>query len=109
MFDNARGGNDQLYGGSGNNSLFGEAQGGGFLRAGNDYLDGGSGDDFLVGDGNGLGLGGGSGVGYGGDDYLNGGQGNDILYGDVDRELPDNSVARNDRLYGGAGDDDPLW
>ncbi|WP_149141349.1 Hint domain-containing protein [Gemmobacter caeruleus] len=84
-------GNDTVLGGAGNDSLWGDAgndlvyggdgqdnlDGG----AGNDLLDGGSGNDLLY--------------GGAGNDTLSGGAGNDALLGDDG----------NDSLYGGPGDD----
>ncbi|EGW52476.1 hypothetical protein HMPREF1022_00603 [Desulfovibrio sp. 6_1_46AFAA] len=58
-FESPADGNDQLYGGEGDDILFG--------MGGNDQLFGGSGDDYLF--------------GGGGDDYLDGGSGEDKLYG----------------------------
>lgn len=64
-------GNDQLIGGIGVNTLYGDA-GSDLLsgRLANDVLDGGADDDFLY--------------GFGGNDSLVGGTGNDALYGEDD-------------------------
>lgn len=84
-------GNDTLYGGDGNNYLYGEngddiLYGGG----GNDYLDGGNGTDLL----------------YGGtsEDTLHGGAGDDEIYGDYGNDVlhGDGGI---DTLTGGNGTD----
>ena len=74
-------GNDQLFGGAGEDIIAGEG--------GNDVVDGGSGNDALFGgDGNDT-LRGGT-----GNDSIDGGAGNDVVYGGDDR----------DTIMGGAGD-----
>ncbi|WP_300451935.1 putative Ig domain-containing protein, partial [Accumulibacter sp.] len=84
--------NDLLFGGTGDDWLFG--------NAGSDLLDGGAGDDVGFGDS--------------GDDELVGGEGNDILSGDsvADPEDPDGDASGrwhgDDFLDGGKGDD-KLW
>ncbi|MGE4237665.1 putative Ig domain-containing protein [Hydrogenophaga sp.] len=75
------GGQDKLYGGSGDDVLFG--------GSGSDWLEGGEGDDVLLGDN---GNGGSDGHGH---DWIDGGAGNDTMWGD----------AGHDVLLGGDGDD----
>lgn len=75
------GGDDELYGGEGNDILYGDDYELDPFAHGNDYLNGGTGDDELH--------------GHGGADMLIGGAGDDILYGN----------AGADTLIGGAGDD----
>ncbi|MDX8355765.1 tandem-95 repeat protein [Cognatiyoonia sp. IB215182] len=113
--------NDNLYGGDGNDELWGGRDLG---YDGDDYLSGGDGDDKLFGDfdqipftpGDDI-LDGGNGNdslygrrgddilhGGGGDDYLRGGDGDDVLYGgDGDDSL--DGGGGSDTLYGGDGDD----
>ncbi|MEM6624138.1 MAG: DUF4114 domain-containing protein [Pseudomonadota bacterium] len=83
--------NDDLFGGNGNDKLFG--------MAGHDSVSGGDGADILRGNSGDDSLGGGTGsdVLYGGkgDDTLGGSGGDDALYGD----------SGNDKLFGGAGVD----
>ena len=77
-----RGGNDTVYGGSGDDFVVGfEGNDRLFGRAGNDSLHGGEGDDFLL--------------GQAGDDYLSGADGVDELRGGIG----------NDTIYAGEGDD----
>ena len=75
--ENSSDGDDWLFGGEGNDVLFG--------LGGNDHLYGGSGDDVLFGGSGNDHLYGGSGndilFGGSGDDYLDGGEGRDILFG----------------------------
>lgn len=94
------GGNDILYGGDGDDTIFG--QGGDdelYGGAGNDMLYGGTGDDELYG-------GSGDDTLYGGDgdDELYGGSGNDTLYGGEGDDVLDGGSG-DDTLYGGPGDD----
>ncbi len=88
-----------MFGGAGNDQLFGDADDVATADQGNDYLDGGDGDDYLRGYGGKDRLFGGAGadelLGEGGDDYLEGGEGNDIL----------DAEEGNDVLLGGAGTD----
>jgi Ca2+-binding RTX toxin-like protein len=80
MAGNARGGDDFLRGGAGNDPLFGDALvmddfvRVGNARGGNDTLRGGAGDDTLFGDGFTMGT-----NARGGDDCLDGGGGNDTF------------------------------
>jgi Ca2+-binding RTX toxin-like protein len=120
-------GNDELYGGSQNDTLKGGDQ--------DDYLEGGSGIDQIYGEGGKDRIKGGADADYlnggaendllygeGGEDslygdlgndYLNGGSENDLLYGEVgdDRLYGDlgndylNGGSENDRLYGEGGED----
>ena len=76
------GGADQLYGGQGNDTLYG--------GGGADVLDGGQGDDTLY--------------GGTGDDQLYGGQGDDVLYGGAGDDFLDGGQG-DDIIDGGAGDD----
>ena len=76
------GGADQLYGGQGNDTLYG--------GGGADVLDGGQGDDTLY--------------GGTGDDQLDGGQGDDVLYGGAGDDFLDGGQG-DDIIDGGAGDD----
>ena len=93
-------GDDELYGGSGNDILYG--------NGGNDTLDGGYDDDVLYGNDDNDTLGGGYGddVLYGNDDNdtLDGGYGDDVLYGNDDNDTVNGGYG-NDYLYGGAGND----
>ncbi|MEO1732846.1 MAG: calcium-binding protein [Pseudomonadota bacterium] len=118
---NLTGGNDNLRGGEGDDTMFGEAgtdtlhggqgqdnlDGGAgedrlYGNAGHDVMDGGAGKDTLVGGGGHDTLDGGADNDFltagGGNDSLAGGDGNDKLVGG----------AGNDTLAGGAGDDH-LW
>ena len=103
---------DSLFGGAGNDSLWGDAAASTLAGEyhGNDYLDGEDGDDRLWGNGGNDTLYGGDGNDqlqgdasesdlageYHGDDYLDGEGGNDSLWGE----------GGNDTLYGGDGDDE---
>uniref|UniRef100_UPI003D21CDD8 VCBS domain-containing protein n=1 Tax=Aeromonas media TaxID=651 RepID=UPI003D21CDD8 len=82
---------DTLYGGDGNDILFGQG-GDDFLYggAGNDILFGGSGNDTLYGES--------------GSDVLSGGSGNDTLYGGTGNDVLSGGLG-NDILIGGVGDD----
>ncbi|KAM3116326.1 calcium-binding protein [Phormidesmis sp. 146-33] len=80
-----RGSDDLLYGGEGNDRLYGDE--------GNDTLFGEAGDDLLEG-----------GIG---NDQLNGGEGNDELYGRVGLDVFNGGVG-DDRLFGGE-DNDQLY
>ncbi|MFR9703108.1 type I secretion C-terminal target domain-containing protein, partial [Aeromonas sanarellii] len=82
---------DTLYGGDGNDILFGQG-GDDFLYggAGNDILFGGSGNDTLYGES--------------GSDVLSGGSGNDTLYGGTGNDVLGGGLG-NDILVGGFGDD----
>ncbi|MBP0604612.1 Ig-like domain-containing protein, partial [Aeromonas sanarellii] len=82
---------DTLYGGDGNDILFGQG-GDDFLYggAGNDILFGGSGNDTLYGES--------------GSDVLSGGSGNDTLYGGTGNDVLSGGLG-NDILVGGLGDD----
>jgi len=82
---------EQLSGGDGNDSLYGEA--------GEDRLYGGTGNDLLDGGDGNDGLTGGT-----GNDNLNGGDGNDGLTGGTGNDSLSGSVG-NDNLQGGAGND----
>ncbi|MFS2036836.1 calcium-binding protein [Polaromonas sp. CT11-55] len=103
---------DSLFGGAGNDLLWGDASGSALAGEyhGSDYLDGEDGDDTLTGNGKDDTLYGGDGndtlfgdadesdlaAQYHGDDYLDGEDGNDVLFGD----------GGNDTLYGGEGNDE---
>ena len=101
------GGDDQLFGGTGNDLLQGDANTVAYEHHGNDYLDGEEGDDTLVGGGGGDELFGGDGadqlfgdsddtpVANQGNDYLDGEAGNDYL----------RAYGGNDTLFGGIGND----
>ena len=80
--ENSSDGDDWLFGGEGNDVLFG--------LGGNDHLYGGSGDDVLF-----------SGSG---NDHLYGGSGNDILFGGSGDDYLDGGEGR-DILFGGSGND----
>ena len=80
--ENSSDGDDWLFGGEGNDVLFG--------LGGNDHLYGGSGDDVLF--------------GGSGNDHLYGGSGNDILFGGSGDDYLDGG-AGHDRLFGGSGND----
>jgi serralysin len=103
MFDNARGGDDALFGGPGNDSLVGDARILLSALGGDDALVGGPGNDFLSGDANFL-----EHDARGGDDHLQGGAGNDHLVGDGlmwSLRATNNSQGGDDHLEGGRGDD----
>lgn len=89
--DGAEGSDDVMFGGAGNDTIYG--------GAGNDVIDGGLGDDVIYGgDGDDIIDGGlGDDVIYGGDgnDLIFGGEGNDELWGEEG----------DDALFGGGGDD----
>ncbi|OPY75395.1 MAG: Bifunctional hemolysin/adenylate cyclase precursor [Syntrophorhabdus sp. PtaU1.Bin153] len=105
----ARGGNDVIYGGDGNDRLAGDYQYDwmygdwsvptGIDKEGNDSIFGGGGNDFILG-------------GFG-NDYLSGGSGNDDIYSDAGNDYADGGAGNdylcdtkgNDTLNGGAGDD----
>ncbi len=101
---------DEIYGGDGNDVLFGI--GGDDLLAGgrgDDELNGNSGNDVLYGnEGNDI-LRGNSGTdtlhGGSGEDVLEGNSGNDELHGDGDADLL-NGGSGDDSLWGGSGDDE---
>ena len=80
--ENSSDGDDWLFGGEGNDVLFG--------LGGNDHLYGGSGDDVLF--------------GGSGNDHLYGGSGNDILFGGSGDDYLDGGEGR-DILFGGSGND----
>jgi Ca2+-binding RTX toxin-like protein len=99
MLGSARGGNDKVGGGKGDDFLVGDAF---FIlgsaRGGNDRLDGGKGNDTLFGDAGGISDGQGGALyddARGGSDSLHGGGGGDLLIGDDG----------DDRLTGGGGAD----
>ena len=82
---------DSLYGGAGNDTIRGNADGDAIWGDdGNDNLDGGAGDDFIYG-----------GAGY---DILTGGADNDELRGEADGDTLTGGTG-SDRLFGGDGDD----
>jgi len=105
----SQGGNDDLRGGQGDDTMFG--------NAGDDILHGGTGDDTLSGDEGSDKVFGGEGddtvAGGLGDDHLDGGTGDDVVTGGTgaDRlfgQAGDDTLdggAGNDALYGGEGDD----
>ncbi len=102
------GGNDILYGGSGQNQLRG-GRGDDVLYAndGNDYLHGGSGDDVLYGENGNDYIYGDSGLGYTndtGNDRLHGGAGSDELHGQKGDDILYFGEG-TDLLYGGDGVD----
>ncbi|WP_291302705.1 VWA domain-containing protein, partial [Desulfovibrio sp. MES5] len=80
--ESATDGNDWLYGGAGDDVLFG--------MGGNDHLYGGAGDDLLF--------------GGSGNDHLYGGAGNDWLFGGSGNDYLDGGEG-SDHLYGGSGND----
>ena len=84
-------GNDRLYGGTGDDLIYG--------NGGNDRLSGGQGDDTLLG-------GSGHDTVYGshGDDDVRGGSGNDRLFGGIGNDRLEGGSG-NDRLSAGADDD----
>ena len=79
FWDDAIGGDDILYGGYGNDTLWGDTSSemDDDSIGGDDILSGGDGDDTLVGDAKDI-----FGSAIPGDDILNGGAGDDDLYGD---------------------------
>ena len=78
LFDQARGGDDWLDGGDGNDRMRGDDDIlTDYTRAGADHLEGGAGDDLIYGDGERASL-----RARLGDDVLVGGAGNDTLFGD---------------------------
>jgi Ca2+-binding RTX toxin-like protein len=85
------GGDDEIYGGTGNDTIFG--------GIGYDFIEGGEGDDILVGD-NGVLLA----ESLNGGDYIDGGAGKDAIWGNGG---DDNLFggADDDTIYGGEGDD----
>ncbi|MFM4834828.1 VCBS domain-containing protein, partial [Aeromonas media] len=95
---------DTLYGGDGNDILFGQG-GDDFLYggAGNDILFGGSGNDTLYGESGSDVLSGGS-----GNDTLYGGTGNDVLSGGLGNDILVGGLG-NDILKGDAGADTFIW
>ena len=96
----AQGGNDIVYGYTGNDKLYGEGGDDILLGGtGNDHLEGGSGVDFLFGESGNDKLHGGT-----QDDYLDGGTGNDALYGDGGDDWLIGGAGA-DALYGGEGID----
>ena len=103
--DASRGGNDQLWGNGGDDSLYGDAEGGLFesSRGGNDVLRGGNGADLIYGDGERI-----SEFAHGGNDRLLGGAGDDQLWGDG--ELLESAQGGKDRFVfaGSFGDDSIL-
>jgi Ca2+-binding RTX toxin-like protein len=98
-------GYDYLIGGSGNDTLYGEAGVDILLGGtGNDVLDGGDGLDILIGgSGNDI-LRGGASSNTVISQYLDGGEGNDQLYGGSGRDSMGGGSG-DDRLFGDAGDD----
>jgi len=101
--DSARGGNDHLIGGEGQDYLYGDAS---FMygnaRGGNDYLDGGPQYGFPSGNFLSGDCSEMGGNARGGNDYLNGGPGYGTLSGDADA-MDGNSQGGNDYLDGRAG------
>lgn len=90
---------DHLFGGVGNDHLFGR-------RGGNDRVVGGTGEDYIYGDANvmyNLSTGGDDHI-YGGNDSLYGGAGADVIFGDA-RGADRNAACGNDVLNGGTGPD----
>ncbi|WP_120495620.1 DUF4114 domain-containing protein [Kiloniella sp. EL199] len=83
--------NDQIYGGNGADTIYGE-KGHDILYGGDgsDVLKGGSGNDTLYGDS--------------AQDTLHGGSGNDSLFGGSNHDIL-NGNSGDDNLYGGSGDD----
>jgi Ca2+-binding RTX toxin-like protein len=102
MSDNARGGDDVLFGGVGRDFLFGDAGSSMFdaARGGNDVLFGGADSDLLFGDaGSSM-----SDAARGGDDRLDGGAGDDMLWGDASN-LSDAAQGGRDTFAGLFGND----
>jgi serralysin len=92
--------NDELFGGPGFDTLFGDARVmRSFASGGSDFLDGGQGDDVLVGDAALL-----AEFATGNNDTLSGGPGKDALYGDAGM-MSGNTKGGNDTLFGGSGND----
>ena len=98
MSGHARGGNDYLSGGAGDDTLSGDGGMSDNARGGDDYLEGGAGDDQLTGDGYM------SGNTRGGNDRLFGGAGDDTLYGDGS-VMGKDTQGGDDCLRGGSGHD----
>ncbi|MCA1371122.1 hypothetical protein I6F15_27695 [Bradyrhizobium sp. BRP14] len=101
MYGTARGGNDRIVGGWGDDVLNGDTMSWMAAQGGDDRLDGGAGNDFLCGDSGGPM----HSSARGGDDWLDGGSGNDILFGDAGSGMEGTARGGNDRLDGGSGDD----
>ena len=95
------GGRDTLFGGNGNDHIYGNAQ----LAVagspdGNDSIDGGFGADYVNGN-----AGNDTIIGEMGSDRLYGGAGNDLIYGDMIAGFPADDVHGNDHLNGNKGND----
>ena len=87
---NGNAGQDEIYGGGGNDTLNGNAQ--------DDYLDGGAGADTITGA-----AGNDTMLGQAGVDTMNGGDGNDTITGGADNDAV-NGAGGNDRFVAEAGD-----
>jgi Ca2+-binding RTX toxin-like protein len=103
MIDDARGGDDHLVGGEALDWMIGDADGlmAGNARGGNDVLEGRGGNDELRGDNGYSGM---IGNARGGNDLLNGGSGDDLLIGDG-ASMSESAVCGNDIIIGGTGND----
>ena len=100
MLGTSQGATDYLYGGTGNDTLYGDA---GYMegtaRAANDFLYGQEGDDTLYGDADDM-----LPSIVGGNDLLDGGAGSDTLYGNSGADTLIGGTG-TDNLWGGAGND----
>jgi Ca2+-binding RTX toxin-like protein len=93
-------GDDVMIGGDGDDDMVGDARSAYFFAdgSGDDIMEGGSGDDYMVGDASGGSLAYGS-----GDDFMKGGSGDDIMFGDAYGLT--NVTSGDDTIAAGVGND----
>ena len=98
---------DQIFGGTGDDSLYGDDTTGTNTGGGDDLIGGGAGHDLInAGAGNDVVFGGADNdtiLGMAGSDLIYGGDGADVIYGDD--STASSTLAGNDTIYGGLGDD----